>query len=172
MQLKQSGRWPNLDAGMLNLRVQTDMEYDAGGRLVKTWKTINDDDTKKALIAQNDYDALGKLKQKRLGQKRNDDGTYSSTPLETLDYSYNIRGWLKGINQDYANNYNSHGGNNRWFGMELSYDYGFQANQLNGNIGGIKWRSAGDGAQRAYGFGYDALNRLMYGDFNQLFDNA
>ncbi|HEY4150835.1 MAG TPA: DUF6443 domain-containing protein, partial [Chitinophagaceae bacterium] len=162
----------NLDAGMLNLRVRTDMEYDVAGRLLKTWKTINDDDTKKALIAENAYDALGKLKQKKLGQKRNPDSTYSSAPLETLDYSYNIRGWLKGINKDYANNDNSQGNNNHWFGMELSYDYGFQANQLNGNISGIKWRSAGDGAQRAYGFGYDALNRLMYGDFNQLFSSS
>ncbi len=108
---------------------------------------------------------MGKLKQKKLGQQRNPDSTYSSTPLETLDYSYNIRGWLKGINKDYANN-TSQG---RWFGIELSYDFGFQTNQLNGNIAGIKWRSAGDGSQRAYGFGYDAVNRLMYGDFNQLF---
>ncbi len=59
---------------------------------------------------------MGKLKQKKPGQQRNPDSTHSSTPLETLDYSYNIRGWLKGINKDYANN-TSQG---RWFGMELS----------------------------------------------------
>ena len=157
----------NLDAHILNLRVRTDMAYDPAGRLLNTWKTINDDNATKALISQNAYDALGKLMQKKLGQKRNPDSSYSSTQLETLDYSYNIRGWLKGINKDYANN-TSQG---RWFGMELSYDYGFDHNSLNGNIGGIKWRSAGDAAQRAYGFGYDAVNRLMYGDFNQLFSS-
>ena len=38
----------------------------------------------------------------------------------------------------YANNTSS----NNWFGMELSYDYGFDHNQTNGNIAGMKWRSA------------------------------
>lgn len=48
--------------------------------------------------------------------------------------------------------------------MELNYDYGFSQNQLNGNIAGMKWRNNGDGAQRAYGFTYDAPNRLLRGD--------
>ncbi len=104
---------------------------------------------------------MGQIKQKQLGQLP--DGSF----LETQDYSYNIRGWLKGINKDYANNDNSHGGNSRWFGMELDYDWGFASNQLNGNISGTKWRSKGDGEQRAYGFGYDPLNRLLFADFNQ-----
>jgi RHS repeat-associated protein len=51
--------------------------------------------------------------------------------------------------------------------MELHYDWGFGTNQLNGNISGTKWRSAGDGQQRAYGFGYDKVNRLLFGDFSQ-----
>jgi RHS repeat-associated protein len=51
--------------------------------------------------------------------------------------------------------------------MELSYDWGFDANLFNGNIAGTKWRSRGDGKGRAYGLGYDAAGRLMYGDFNQ-----
>jgi len=40
-------------------------------------------------------------------------------------------------------------------------------NQLNGNIAGNKWRSKGNGKQRAYGFGNDAANRLLFLDFNQ-----
>jgi RHS repeat-associated protein len=51
--------------------------------------------------------------------------------------------------------------------MELSYDWGFATNQLNGNISGNKWRSKGDGEQRAYGFGYDDVNRFLFADFNQ-----
>jgi hypothetical protein len=113
------------------------------------------------LLCQYSYDQLGQIKQKQLGQLP--DGSF----LETQDYSYNIRGWLKGINKDYANNDNSNNGNNRWFGMELNYDWGFATNQLNGDIAGTKWRSKGDGQQRAYGFGYDPLNRLLYADFNQ-----
>lgn len=144
-----------------NIHVKTDINYDLAGRVLQEYKTINDDPTTTRLIGQMSYDQLGRIKQKQLGQKT--DGTF----LETLDYTYNIRGWLKGINKDYANNDNSRGADNRWFGLELDYDWGFASNQLNGNIAGAKWRSKGDGQQRAYGFGYDPVNRLLYGDFSQ-----
>ena len=145
-----------------NTRIKTNMDYDHANRLMQVYKTINDADSTKRLVSQHSYDQMGQLKQKQLGQLPT-----GSSFLETQDYSYNIRGWLKGINRDYANNDNSHGGNSRWFGMELNYDWGFAANQFNGNISGTKWRSKGDGQQRAYGFGYDPLNRLLYADFNQ-----
>lgn len=144
-----------------NTRIKTLLNYDHANRLLQVIKTINDDPATTRLLSQNAYDQLGQLKQKQIGQ------TAGSGFLETLDYSYNIRGWLKGINKDYANNDNSHGGNSRWFGMELDYDWGFGSNQLNGNISGTKWRSKGDGQQRSYGFGYDNLNRLLFADFNQ-----
>ncbi len=144
-----------------NTRIKTNMNLDAANRVLQVYKTINDQDSTKRLIAQHVYDQMGQLLQKRIGQLT--DGSY----LETQDYTYNIRGWLKGINKDYANNDNSHNANNRWFGMDLSYDWGFTNNQLNGNISGNKWRSKGDGQQRAYGFGYDDANRLLFADFNQ-----
>ncbi|HEY4061751.1 MAG TPA: hypothetical protein VGM30_07610, partial [Puia sp.] len=140
---------------------KTNLNYDHANRLLQVYKTINDADSTRRLIAQHTYDAMGQLKQKQLGQLPN------NSFLETQDMSYNVRGWLQGINKDYANNDNSHGGNTRWFGMELNYDWGFSSNQLNGNIAGTKWRSKGDGQQRAYGFGYDDVNRLLYADFNQ-----
>ena len=60
------------------------------------------------------------------------------------------------------------GPTDRHFGMELSYDYGFNTgSQFNGNISGIKWRSMGDGDYRSYGFAYDPSNRLLRADFNQ-----
>jgi RHS repeat-associated protein len=145
-----------------NTRIKTNLNYDHANRLLQVYKTINDADSTRRLIAQQTYDAMSQLKQKQLGQLPSD-GTF----LETQDMSYNVRGWLQGINKDYANNDNSHGGNTRWFGMELNYDWGFSSNQLNGNIAGTKWRSKGDGQQRAYGFGYDEVNRLLFADFNQ-----
>jgi RHS repeat-associated protein len=157
----------NLGASMINLQVRSDYDYDAGGRLINVFKTINENEAQTALIAHNEYDGLGQLKEKYLGQKRNSNGSYSTEPLQKLKYDYNIRGWLKGINKEYATG--ASGTPDRLFGMELSYDYGFDHNQVNGNIAGMKWRSGGDDEQRAYGFGYDAANRLLYGDFNQRF---
>lgn len=137
------------------------INYDLTGRPLQEYETINDNAANTRLLAQMSYDNLGKLKQKQLGQKS--DGTF----LETQDMSYNIRGWLQGINRDYANNNNSRGTDNRWFGLELDYDWGFGTNQFTGNIAGTKWRSNGDGQQRAYGYTYDPLYRLMSGDFSQ-----
>ncbi|GGB19828.1 DUF6443 domain-containing protein [Puia dinghuensis] len=144
--------------------VKTTHLYDHAGRLLQTHKMINDDNTKQVLIANNQYDELGRLVSKRLGQTRASDGTYTATPLETLGYTYNVRGWLQGINKDYS----TPGGTDaHWFGMELNYDWGFNSNQLNGNIAGVKWRSKGGGESRSYGFTYDDANRLMSGDFAQ-----
>jgi hypothetical protein len=128
------------------------MNYDHAGRLLQVSKSLNGGTAK--IIATNTYDALGQLSSKELGQGING----------ILDYTYNIRGWLKGINKAYAT---SSTDNTRKFGMELNYDWGFGTNQCNGNIAGTKWKSAGDGVQRSYGFGYDKVNRLLSADFAQ-----
>ncbi|MBT2557401.1 hypothetical protein J7E24_06360, partial [Hymenobacter sp. ISL-91] len=38
-------------------------------------------------------------------------------------------------------------------------------NPYNGNIAGQRWRAASDGVERAYGYRYDKLNRLLQGDY-------
>ena len=143
------------------------MEYDHAGRLLKIWKTLNDDNSKKALVVKNEYDELGQLTRKELGHKKVLNGSYTSLtydPIEKLDYSYNVRGWMTGINKDYSNAIIT----DRWFGMELNYDRGFDKIEYNGNIAGIKWRSKGDGERRAYGYTYDKANRILGADFTQL----
>ncbi|MBS1572908.1 MAG: hypothetical protein JST62_10970 [Bacteroidetes bacterium] len=147
---------PNEETG-----IATSMEYDHTGALIKVSKRINGGENK--LILENEYNELGQLAKKKLGKNPSDDD-----PLETLNYDYNIRGWLKGINSGYVKGSD----NNNWFGMDLSYDWGFTLNQYNGNISGTKWRSKGDGEQRSYGFGYDNVNRLMFADFNQYSDGG
>jgi RHS repeat-associated protein len=143
--------------------VLTKMEYDHLGRVKNIKKTVNGGTEK--TLSQNSYDELSRLAVKQTGKKTSD-GSF----LETLDYKYTIRGWLQGINRGYANpGYGTESTNqaNRWFGMELLYDYGFVKNQLNGNISGTRWRSKGDGEQRAFGYDYDNVNRLLKADFNQ-----
>ncbi|MFY0592017.1 DUF6443 domain-containing protein [Roseivirga sp.] len=129
--------------------------YDASGtgRLLSIQEKLNGGSYK--TIVTNTYNDLGQLESKTLGNP--------SSPLETLNYAYNVRGWLEGINEDYVTN----GTGGHYFGMDLSYDFGFDVNQLNGNIAGVKWRSASSGDQRAYGFDYDASNRLTKADYSQ-----
>ncbi|HEX5154857.1 MAG TPA: RHS repeat-associated core domain-containing protein [Parafilimonas sp.] len=158
---------PQADAN-LHWGIGTDVQYDHRDRILKTRKRVYVNGTMLRTTRLNDnmYDALGQLKVKKLGQLKDVNGFNTSVlPLETLNYEYNIRGWLSSINKDYAK-YNSSSTAN-WFGMQLSYDWGFHSNQYNGNISGITWCSKGDGEKRAYGFGYDNINRLLFADFNQ-----
>jgi len=138
--------------------VRTMTHYDAAGRIDSISKRLNDLDALKRTISLNAYDSIGQLKSKRLG-------VTASGQLETLNYDYNIRGWLKGINKTYVN---TAGSAINWFGQEYCYDYGFSANQFNGNIAGIKWKSKSDSVSRAYGYTYDNANRLLGAEFNQV----
>ncbi len=160
-------------AGAQTNTVVTQLSYDDLGRLVKTEKkaasTLINSGNMPAYktIAENEYDKLGQLKKKKLAPAYN-----NNAGLETLNYDYNIRGWMLGMNRDYARDASS----NNYFGFDLGYD---KANnnlvggqtylnpQYNGNIEGMVWKSKGDGEKRKYDFYYDAANRLLKGDFTQ-----
>jgi RHS repeat-associated protein len=126
--------------------------YDQVGRLTSLTKNL--DSLGNKVVSQETYNEAGQLVTKVIG----------STTSETQNYAFNIRGWLIGINQSYVN---TAGSTSNFFGEALSYDYGFTNSQLNGVIAGLKWKTAGDGISRAYGFSYDSLNRLTKADFSQ-----
>ncbi len=88
--------------------------------------------------------------------------------LQSIDYQYNIRGWLTRINNPSltADGYNEE--NDDVFGMELLYeqqsDMG-NTNIFNGLISGIKWRakmvnSDYSNLERGYVYNYDKLGQL------------
>ena len=164
----------------------SDITYDHAGRVLRTDRKIqhslingNAIPAVWTTVAKNEYNALGQLMKKELGKQKNTDGTYSANPLEYLNYAYNIRGWLTGINKGLlggtAGSMPAMGVNGNYFGMELGYDKttsaatgsSYAATQLNGNITGTVWRSRGDQANRKYDFTYDALNRLTGAAFKQ-----
>ena len=157
-----------------NLRTNTTMDYDPAGRVLRVTKILNDDPGTTRIIERNSYDAMGQLLNKQTGQKNSHD----TTAMESDVYSYTIRGWLKGVNWNYSNSAASSPtggiatGAGKWFAMDLSYDWGYSHNQYNGNIAGMRWQAGGDQAERSYGYGYDAANRLLYGDFNQRFGTS
>jgi hypothetical protein len=138
------------------VNIRTRVHYDQGGRVTHTWKQLNGGVDK--LIAQQTYYEGGQLKTKKLAPDYN-----GGAGLENLTYEYNIRGWLSAVNKQYVTAANT----SNWFGFTLSYDNGFSKPQYNGNISGSKWRSRGDNEQRAFGYDYDAANRLLKGDFTQ-----
>jgi RHS repeat-associated protein len=156
--------------------VLTQMTYDSLSRVTKIEKKASNTKVNAGsmpgswkTIVQSEYDALGQLKKKKLG----------STPLDSLNYEYNIRGWMLGMNRSYVKDT---GSTANWFGFDLGYDKtSFTVNgnsksyalaQYNGNIEGMLWKSSGDGRLRKYDFTYDAVNRLAGADFNQLTNNS
>ena len=146
------GRTSKIEKKISNTKVN-------GGSMPGSWKTI----------VQNEYDVLGQLKKKKLG----------STPLDSLTYDYNIRGWLLGANRSYVKDTTA---TTNWFGFDLGYDKTsftingssktYSAAQYNGNITGMLWKSTGDDEIRKYDFTYDAVNQLTGADFNQLTSNS
>lgn len=157
-----------------NHTIQTKLQYDELGRLASIKKkVITSLFTQPGLdfktTASFKYNAVGKVSEKTLAPG------FNGTELEKLVYEYNIRGWLLGINRDYAKSTAT----NRKFGFDLGYDKqgiapsagnqigSYDAAAFNGNVTGMVWKSAGDKSIRKYDFTYDAASRLTGADFDQ-----
>ncbi len=131
--------------------------YDHTGRLIALKKNFDNLGDKQ--VSFHHYNEMGQLQDKVFGDH-----------IESQRYSYNIRGWLLGINEGFVNSpYAPVPGENgsNYFGEMISYDKGFTNAQYNGNIAGIQWKAGGDRVARAYGFVYDNANRLIHADFSQ-----
>ncbi|WP_370901584.1 RHS repeat domain-containing protein, partial [Chryseobacterium gossypii] len=88
----------------------------------------------------------------------------ASNPLQSIDYTYNIRGWLTKIN-DPANL----GGD--LFAYSLKYtspaNTSLSSARYNGNIAEIDWKTAKDGMLKRYSYQYDPLGRLKKGLYSE-----
>lgn len=156
--------------------ILTKLTYDDLFRVISTEKKISSTIVNSGampsswtILNEQEYNALGQLKKKKLG----------GTPLETLNYEYNIRSWMLGMNRTFVKDTTS---TDNWFGFDLGYDktsftvngtsHSYSAAQYNGNVNGLLWRSTGDDMLRKYDFTYDATNRFLSADFNQLNSNS
>lgn len=136
------------------------LAYDHMGRLLTHKQKINAQSEE--IIASNIYDDLGQLVSKSVGGKIN------QNRLQNIDYTYNVRGWLKGIND-----VNTIGTD--LFAFQISYDQPSLGGTAlyNGNISQTFWRTAStDTSLRNYNYTYDALNRLTFaadnlGNYNE-----
>lgn len=146
-------------AGLITLET---FEYDHGGRLTKTYHSI--DGNTPVLTAENKYNERGELIEKNHYAANGD-------LLQSEDFRYNVRGWLTSINNSKLNN--DAGVTNDdatdLFGMNMSYADVVTINgtatepRYNGNISAISWNTnnMNDPAQeKIYGYSYDMLERL------------
>ncbi|SHF71935.1 DUF6443 domain-containing protein, partial [Chryseobacterium vrystaatense] len=153
--------------GESGITVKERFVYDHQNRLKEHYHQV--DDKPEQLLAENSYNELSQLKNKKVGNN-----------LQSIDYAYNIRGWMTDINKDqmtvpdlggklfsYKIKYNQKDGitnpDQTFFsGKDVKAKY-------NGNIAEVDWRAIESiGANpsltpKRYGYAYDQLNRLTAG---------
>ena len=137
-------------------------DYDHAGRLKRTWHQLNA--LPEILLTYDNYNELGQLVDKKLHSTN----ATGSDAKQSIDYRYNIRGWLTSINNAELaiNSTNDEAGD--YFGMNLAYHDDLltgnvSALQFNGNISASKWsvnQGLGNIKAMAYNYAYDPLNRL------------
>lgn len=153
-------------------RLATDIErvitenftYDHQNRLLTHTHQVDNNPVE--YLAQNEYNELSQLKNKKVG------GASLGSGLQQVDYAYNIRGWMTQIN-----NPNDLSGGDL-FGYKIRYneregletpdalDETLQVKpKFNGNIAEVDWRTGTNPNEnlRRYGYVYDGLNRLKAG---------
>ncbi|KAB1230975.1 RHS repeat-associated core domain-containing protein [Chryseobacterium viscerum] len=135
------------------VNIKETFEYDHQERLIRHWNQVNGG--AQELLAENLYNDLGQLQTKNVGNT-------TGSPLQSVKYVYNIRGWMTKLN-DPANL------QNKLFAYELRYNN--PNNQFsgsaryNGNISQMSWITQNDAVLRNYSYEYDPLNRLKEGRF-------
>lgn len=146
------------------LVVQEEFVYDPQNRLLtNTHEVVGI--TPKELLVENHYNEIGQLEWKKVGG-------VSGSPLQKVDFSYNIRGWMIGINSgdiSYSGTDESYVLNNgKLFGYNVRYNNpenpSLGAARYNGNIAEVDWISR-DVSLKRYGYQYDKLNRLLKGNY-------
>ncbi|NIF07855.1 RHS repeat-associated core domain-containing protein [Chryseobacterium sp. Tr-659] len=136
--------------------------YNPKNYLSKHYQQINANPEE--LLSEYTYNDLGQIINKKVGNN-----------LQSIDYTYNIRGWLTGINpNDFS------GVNNKLFAYKIKYNSvegaetpnNTYANlkvkpKYNGGIAEVDWKTAYGANEplRRYGYVYDGVNRLRAGFF-------
>lgn len=133
------------------VKIKERFVYDNQNRVLKQYHQV--DNLQEELLAENTYNEIGQQINKKTGNT-------TGTPLQSIDYTYNIRGWLTSIN----NPNNPASFSNKLCGFELKYDNpvssSFAPAKYNGSISEFDWKTANGNTLRRYGYKYDRLDRL------------
>lgn len=156
-----SETWHNKKAGEQPIHIIEDFRYDHQNRLTKHYHEV-EGKTPKELLADNTYDALGRLQTKKVGARSDANFAEVLPPLQTIQYNYNIRGWMTGINLNNEGKLDI----GKLFSYKIKYnDPATTAiRKYNGNISEVDWTYGSNNYSR-YEYTYDNLNRLRKGNY-------
>ncbi|AZA84950.1 sugar-binding protein [Chryseobacterium lactis] len=137
------------------VKIKERFVYDEQNRPIKYYHQV--DSRPEELLVENTYNEIGQLVNKKIGNT-------TGTPLQSVDMTYNIRGWLTKVND--PQNLNG-----KLFAYEIKYQNPVYSNvstgKYNGNISEIDWASADNGKLRRYNYKYDSLERLKNGIYSE-----
>ncbi|HCN48622.1 MAG TPA: sugar-binding protein [Chryseobacterium sp.] len=154
--IKESYSYHKRTINDTEVKIKETFEYDHQNRLIAHKHKV--DNYTEEPLAVLSYNELGQLVKKNIGQE----DASSHIPLQSIDYKYNIRGWMSEIND--PDNLG-----NDFFAMRLKYqnpqDGQYGIAKYNGNISEVDWKTASDKIHRRYAYSYDSLNRLTKGTF-------
>ncbi len=142
--------------GSTTTTIHDQLSYDSQDRLIKAEHNINDELTATTL-ADIRYNDRGEMIEKNLGGNAN--------LAQSVDYEYNIRGWLTRINGG-ANNFDNDGNDKFLYAIQYYSPTNPAAgyNQYNGNIGYIWWMNLGatNADAQFFRYYYDAASRFKF----------
>jgi RHS repeat-associated protein len=151
--------------------IENKVFYDHAGRPLRVIQSV--DGSTEIAIAKYSYNEIGQLVEKNLHL------TDSESGLQSIDYRYNIRGWLTSINNSTLTDegtgaHTLNNDANDYFGMELMFNT--VDNTLNnsavynGNISAVKWKGLGGSGltdRNSYLYTYDKADRLTNSQFKK-----
>ena len=139
------------------ITIKKKFTYDHADRVLTVKHQINTQ--AEATIATNTYNEIGQPLNKKLHIT-----AAQPTALQTLDYGYNIRGWLINVNRvENTAGVTTYDANDL-FAFELGYNVTTLTGgvaQFNGNISEQKWKGPYAEVAAGYTYAYDKLNRLL-----------
>ncbi len=135
--------------GQTSITTRDVFVYDHEGRLLRQKQTLNS--LEQETIVDNVYNNLGQLESKGVGGKSS-----HANRLQTVNYAYNVRGWLKQINDPSSLGTDL-------FSFKINYNTVSHSGTplYNGNISETEWKTKNtDQGLKWYKYTYDALNRI------------
>ncbi|MCJ7933150.1 MAG: polymorphic toxin type 8 domain-containing protein [Chryseobacterium sp.] len=158
--------------GETGVTIQERFVYDNQNRLLQHFHQV--DSQPEELLAENSYNDLSQLINKKVGS------VSGSAPLQSIDYDYNIRGWLTDVNKNQMSISDLNG---KLFSYKIKYTnrdgienpdpVQFSGKNVlpkyNGNIAEVDWRAIEtigvnpSLTPKRYGYSYDRLDRLTAG---------
>jgi RHS repeat-associated protein len=154
--------------------------YDKMGRLMRVDQKNNNDAP--VLLSKARFNELGQQVDKDLHSTNN-----GLSFIQSIDYRYNIHGWLTHINNsDLSNDMGvtnpetglppadgTNDDDGDLWGMQLKYNTvttgisATTAKQFSGNVSEKHWKSKSDNVKRAYSYTYDKMDRLLSSTYTE-----